>query len=113
MPFGLPETAASVLVAMVASGVLAIYLGYRIRVRGDVHLMSGTRPEYVTDEEGMTRLAGTASVGVGVLTVLYGLLFPWAPSQAVYWGSYLALAAFAGAYVWVNGKRYTSKAYHS
>ncbi|WP_158057993.1 DUF3784 domain-containing protein [Halorussus halophilus] len=109
MVSGVTEESLATLVFMVVSGLFICYLGYRIRYRTDVRLISGYRSETVADGEGLARLVGGVGGGLGIVTVGYGLaafvVEPW----LWYWVSWTLLLLGGVAFLQRHGKRFAAK----
>jgi len=97
-----------VAIGMLLSGLLIGWLGYRIRYQQDYHLISGYRPGTASDEEGLAGLVGGVTIGLGLLTGLWGLGALVVETQLGYRGSYLAVLLVGLVVVQVRGRRYAT-----
>lgn len=105
MVSGVTEESLATLVFMVVSGLFICYLGYRIRYRTDVRLISGYRSETVADGEGLARLVA----GLGIVTVGYGLAAFVVEPRLWYWVSWTLLLLGGVAFLQRHGKRFAAK----
>jgi len=91
MPFDGAADAVGVAVAFMGAGLVFCFLGYRIRFHHELHLISGYKPERVRDTDSVARVVGTGALGLGIGTLLYGVLGVVLTRGIVYWGSYFGL----------------------
>jgi hypothetical protein len=86
---------AVVTAVMVLTGVFTGWLGYRIRYRGDVHLIAGYRGDAPADAEALSRVVGRVVLVVAAVTVLAGLIHPMLVigpgAELTYWSGYTAI----------------------
>jgi hypothetical protein len=80
---------------MTLVGLCLGWLGYRIRFRGDYHLIAGYRSGAVANPEELAGLVGGVTAGLGVVTVFYGLVALVVDAGLWYWLSY-TLVVLAG-----------------
>lgn len=107
-PLALTAEDAAGMTAMLFASLLVGFLGYRIRVHRDLHLVSGDEPERVADASGVARLVGSVGIGVGILTALYGVAVPFVRPGVAFWGSYVLVVVGAVAVVRQVGRRYAT-----
>jgi hypothetical protein len=111
---------AVVTAVMVLTGVFTGWLGYRIRYRGDVHLIAGYRGDAPADAEALSRVVGRVVLVVAAVTVLAGLIHPMlviSPgAELTYWSGYTAIVLIliviiVSQYRWFarTGRRTTGK----
>jgi len=100
------ETLLSALL-LFAAGLFIAYLGYRIRYRGDVHLIAGYDAERVTDDEGLAALVGGVTVALGALHPTSGVALLYFPPDLAFWSGYGLAMAVGLAVVLVGGRRFT------
>jgi hypothetical protein len=106
---GLGTEIAVVTGTMVLTGIFTGWLGYRIRYRGDVHLISGYRDGMAADTEALSRTVGRAVLAVAAVTVLAGLLYPVLNSGSdvavTYWSGYAVVVLVLSGYAVLAGQR--------
>jgi hypothetical protein len=100
------ETLVAVALMLVTAAVI-VYLGYRIRYRGDVRLVAGYDPDDVVDDEGLAALVGGVTIALGVVHGLYGLGLLYFPPTLAFWSGYLLVFLGGIAVVQARGRRYT------
>ncbi|SHG57058.1 DUF3784 domain-containing protein [Halobaculum gomorrense] len=98
---------------MALSGVFTGWLSYRIRYRGDVHLIAGYRSGMAADTEALSRVVGGVVLIIAVVTVLASLLYPVLDSipvdEVTYWSGYtIAVLVFSG-YAVLTARKYVSE----
>lgn len=107
---GLGTEVAVVTGTMVLTGVFAGWLGYRIRYRGDVHLIAGYRDGMSADTEALSRAVGRAVLAVAAVTVFAGLLYPVLNSGSdvavIYWSGYTVIVLVLSGYAVLVGRQY-------
>lgn len=110
MVTGLGTDTAVVTGTMVLTGVFTGWLGYRIRYRGDVHLIAGYRDGVTADTEALSRAVGRVVLVVAALTVLAGLIYPvlntGSAAAVTYWSGYTAIVLVLSGYAVVASRRY-------
>jgi len=100
-----PETLLAVGI-MLASAAFVGYLGYRIRYRGDVHLVAGYDADRVTDAAGLADFAGGVTIALGALHVPIGLSLLVAPADARFWTAYTLMLVGGVGVLSVGSSRY-------
>ena len=104
---------AVVTVVMVLAGVFTGWLGYRIRYRGDVHLIAGYRAGEPADAEELSRVVGRSVLVVAVITVLAGLTYPMliiSPGAEVsYWTGYTIIILMISGYAVLTSRKYADE----
>jgi hypothetical protein len=105
--------AAVVTVVMVLTGVFTGWLGYRIRYRGDVHLIAGYRGGETTDAEDLSRVVGRSVLVVATVTLLAGLTYPMliiSPgAEVTYWTGYTAIVLIVSGYAVLTSRQYADE----
>ena len=105
--------AAVVTVVMVLAGVFTGWLGYRIRYRGDVHLIAGYRAGEPADAEELSRVVGRSVLVVAAVTVFAGLAYPMlmiGPGAEVsYWAGYTAIILVVSGYAVLTSRQYADE----
>jgi hypothetical protein len=105
--------AAVVTVVMVSTGVFTGWLGYRIRYRGDVHLIAGYQGGTPADAEALSRVVGRVVLGVAAVSVLAGLIYPTLSispgTEATYWSGYTAIVLLLSGYAVLTSRRYAGE----
>ena len=103
----------AVTAVMVLTGVFTGWLGYRIRYRGDVHLIAGYQGGTPADAEALSRVVGRVVLGVAAVSVLAGLIYPTlaiSPSAEVtYWSGYAAVVLILSGYAALISRQYADK----
>jgi hypothetical protein len=112
MGLGVGTDIVVVTATMVLSGLVTGWLGYRIRYRGDTHLIAGYRSDVAADTDGLARAVGRVVLLVAVVTLVAGLSYPVlevdTADELAYWSAYtLVVLALAG-YAVVASRRYVS-----
>ena len=104
---------AVVTVVMVLAGVFTGWLGYRIRYRGDVHLIAGYRAGEPTDAEELSRVVGRSVLIAAAVTVLAGLTYPMliiSPgAEVTYWAGYTAIVLIVSGYAVLTSRHYADE----
>lgn len=81
----------AVLTALVA--LVLVFLGVRIALRGDVHLIAGYDSARVADPVGLGRLVGGTCIGIGVaLLAMTGSLVMWPGAEGILTVGFAAVA---------------------
>ena len=105
--------AAVVTVVMVSTGVFTGWLGYRIRYRGDVHLIAGYQGGTPADAEALSRVVGRVVLAVAAVSVLTGLTYPTLAislgAEVTYWSGYTAIVAILSGYAVLSSRRYAGE----
>ncbi|MBB6645610.1 DUF3784 domain-containing protein [Halobellus sp. MBLA0160] len=113
MVAGISTNTAVVTAVTVLTGVFIGWLGYRIRYRGDVHLIAGYRGGAPTDAEALSRVVGRVVLVVAAVTVLAGLIYPMliiSPSAEVtYWSGYTAIVLVLSGYAVLTSRQYADE----
>jgi hypothetical protein len=94
---------------MVLSGMITGWLGYRIRYRGDVHLIAGYRRNMDADTDALSRSVGRVVLVIGTVTVLAGVLYPGlnvGTDGLVYWSGYATTVLVLSGYAVIASRRY-------
>jgi hypothetical protein len=112
MVSGLERDVVVVGAILLVSGLVTGWLGYRIRYRGDVHLIAGYRREMATDTDALARVVGRAVLAVGGVTICAGLGYPLvaagSDSAGIYWTVYTFVVVLLSGYAVVVGRRHVS-----
>lgn len=106
MATGLASDDLLVLAVMALTGAFVSYLGYRIRYRGDVHLVAGYPRDRPVDDDALARVVGRITLAVGALTLAFGLASPFVETGLLYWGLYTLLVLALGAYSMVATREF-------
>jgi len=105
--------AAVVTVVMVSTGVFTGWLGYRIRYRGDVHLIAGYQGGTPADAEALSRVVGRVVLAVAAVSVLAGLMYPIlaisSGAEVTYWSGYTAIVLLLSGYAVLTSRRYAGE----
>ena len=103
---------AVVTAVMVLTGVFTGWLGYRIRYRGDVHLIAGYQGGTPADAEALSRVVGREVLVVAV-SVLAGLTYPMlviSPgAEVTYWSGYTAIILILSGYAVLTSRQYADE----
>jgi hypothetical protein len=104
---------AVVTAVMVLTGAFTGWLGYRIRYRGDVHLIAGYRGDAPADAEALSRVVGRVVLVVAAVTVLAGLIYPMlvvSPgAEVTYWSGYTAIVLVLSGYAVLTSRQYADE----
>jgi Ca2+/Na+ antiporter len=104
---------AIVIAVMVLTGVFTGWLGYRIRYRGDVHLIAGYRAGAPADAEALARVIGSVVLVVAAVTVFAGLIYPTliiSPgAEVTYWFGYTAIVLILSGYAFLTSRQYDNE----
>lgn len=97
------ETATAVVTGvMTLAGLFTGWLGYRIRYRGDAHLIAGYRSGTPADVERLSRVVGRVGLLIGTVTVFAGLIYPvlWIDprGKTLYWLGYTIVVLVLSGY---------------
>jgi hypothetical protein len=104
---------AVVTAVMVLTGVFTGWLGYRIRYRGDVHLIAGYQDSAPADAEALSRVVGRIVLVVAAVTVFAGLTYPMliiSPgAEVTYWCGYTAIVLILSGYAVLASRQYADE----
>jgi len=93
-------------IVLFGSATLLTYLGYQIRYRGRVDLISGPQPEQITDHAGLAHFAGAAVLRIAFITFIMGVTVFFEYDSTVIWGIYIVTMLLLVAIVVVGSFRF-------
>ncbi len=95
---------------VIASGSLLIFLGYLIKYKKKVNMLSGYDETLVQDKDGLANFAGASLIILGLISILLGLVIYFFPTHYVLIMNIFTATIIIGCIIMVLGsKRYQIK----